>query len=203
MPKTVDDENLLVAAVITQAHGIKGWVKVKPFTDPEVNIFRYRNCYIDQWFDGVGNDVQLKQASRSGSKALYPVEIEQGREQGKGIVLKLKGVENRNQSEILRRANLYIEREDLEELDDDEFYWHQLEGLQVYSTQSAEGAEATPVLLGLVDHLIETGSNDVLVLKACKGSLDTKERLLPYRPEVVLEVDVESGKILVDWDPEF
>ena len=59
-------------------------------------------------------------------------------------------------------------------------------------------------LLGKVSHLIETGSNDVLVVKKCKGSLDTKERLIPYLPEQVVKlVDLENDIIEVDWDPDF
>ena len=52
--------------------------------------------------------------------------------------------------------------------------------------------------------MIETGSNDVLVVKKCKDSLDGRERLIPYLPDqVVLAVDLEAGSIEVDWDPEF
>jgi 16S rRNA processing protein RimM len=88
----------------------------------------------------------------------------------------------------------------LPELEADEFYWHQLEGLKVYSSYSTEDA---PVLLGEVSHLLETGANDVLVVKACKGSIDNKERLLPYRPEVIENIDLAAGRIDSLWDPEF
>ncbi len=58
-------------------------------------------------------------------------------------------------------------------------------------------------LLGQVDHLLETGANDVLVVKPCAGSLDDRERLLPYTDHCVLKVDLESGEMQVDWDADF
>lgn len=174
----VDKSDLLVVAVITQAHGIKGWVKVKSFTQPESNVCRYRNCYLDH------------------QGKLSPVEIEQGRPQGKGIVLKLKGIDDRNQSELLKRAQILVPVDAFEPLEDDEFYWHQLEGLQVKSA-------VTQQLLGQVDYLLETGSNDVLVIKPTADSFDDRERLIPYRPDVVLSVDLETSMIEVDWDLDF
>ena len=59
------------------------------------------------------------------------------------------------------------------------------------------------MLLGEVDYLIETGANDVLVLKPCEGSIDTRERLIPYLPgDVVTRVDLEQGLMEVDWFPD-
>ena len=56
------------------------------------------------------------------------------------------------------------------------------------------------MVLGEVDHLIETGANDVLVVRACEGSIDDRERLIPYLPgDVVTRVDPEQGVIEVDW----
>ena len=55
-------------------------------------------------------------------------------------------------------------------------------------------------LLGCVHHLIETGANDVLVVAPCEGSIDDRERLIPYLPdEVIRRVDLEAGRIAVDW----
>lgn len=82
------------------------------------------------------------------------------------------------------------------ELTDKEFYWHQLEGLEVFN-QAGE-------LLGDVSHLLATGASDVLVVKANHKSIDDQERLIPYVDEtIVLKVDIEAGKILVAWDADF
>ena len=85
-------------------------------------------------------------------------------------------------------------------LSGDDFYWHELEGLKVF-TRDDNGAE---VLLGVVDHMLETGANDVLVVKKCAGSVDQEERLIPWLLErVVLEVDIAAGSIQVDWPVDF
>ena len=80
-----------------------------------------------------------------------------------------------------------------------EFYWHQLEGLEVFTVDGE--------CLGKVHHLLETGSNDVLVVHATASSIDQRERLIPYLPDlpdqVVKGVDLENSRIVVDWDPEF
>jgi 16S rRNA processing protein RimM len=174
----IDKSSLLVVGVVVQAHGIKGWVKVKSFTQPETNIFSYASCYLEH----------------QGSINL--VEIEQGRPQGKALALKIKGVDDRNQSELLKRAQLLVPVESFEALPDDEFYWHQLEGLQVRLS-------STQQILGCIDYLLETGSNDVIVVKPSDDSIDDKERLIPYRPNVVLRVNLETQCVDVDWDLDF
>lgn len=58
-------------------------------------------------------------------------------------------------------------------------------------------------LLGVIDHLLETGANDVMVVKPCAGSLDDRERLLPYTGQCVLSIDLAAGEMRVDWDADF
>ena len=70
-----------------------------------------------------------------------------------------------------------------------EYYWHQLEGLEVVNLSGEN--------LGKVDRLLETGANDVLVLKG------EQERLVPYTPGVVVEVDLDKGRIQVDWEKDY
>ena len=111
------------------------------------------------------------------------------------MIAHLKGVDDRSQAEELKGLEISVPRAELPELTEDEFYWHQLEGLSVY---------AGDCLLGQVDHLLETGANDVLVVRACEGSLDKRERLVPWlRGDVVKGVDLAGSRIDVEWDPEF
>ena len=85
------------------------------------------------------------------------------------------------------------------ELGEGEYYWRQLEGLKVVVR-----GDAGEQLLGRVDHLLETGANDVLAVVPCEGSIDQRERLVPWLPErVVMNVDLDAGVIRVDWDPAF
>ena len=85
------------------------------------------------------------------------------------------------------------------ELSAGEFYWHQLEGMQVLSE-----FEGSVYRLGSVSRLLETGANDVLVVKGDEESLDQGERLIPYVPDqFVKSVDLQGRVIRVEWDPEF
>ena len=86
--------------------------------------------------------------------------------------------------------------EELPQLPEGEYYWHQLEGLDVFTTEDE--------CLGKVHHLIETGSNDVLVVRATDASIDQRERLIPYLPDqVIRSVDLAGSRLVADWDPEF
>lgn len=171
----------LVVGVITSAHGIKGWVKIKPFTE-SVGSFKRCGTY---WMREPGN------------KPAYAIKFVQLKTQGKMLIGEIDGVTDRNQAETLRKSEILVVADTLPSLGADEFYWHQLEGLQVVNESDNN------VLLGVVDHLLETGSNDVLVVKPCAGSIDQRERLLPYRPEVVLGVDLAAKTIAVDWQTDF
>lgn len=164
--------------------GIKGWLKVKSETEPAENIINYSPWYLK---------------TPHGLKVL---EVDDYAFRPQGLVVHFKGFDDRDQSLALGKAVVEIEKDQLPELESDDYYWHQLIGLQVLS--QFDGQEAAPVLLGEVKSLMETGANDVLVVAPCEGSLDAKERLVPYVPgQFVVEVSLERKQILVDWDPDF
>ena len=88
-----------------------------------------------------------------------------------------------------------MQAQSLPTLAEGDYYWRQLQGLQVWCQE-----EDKRELLGTVDYLIETGANDVLVVKASEDSLDDRERLIPYLPgDVVTRVDLEAGTLEVNW----
>ncbi|MDX1610260.1 MAG: ribosome maturation factor RimM, partial [Halofilum sp. (in: g-proteobacteria)] len=90
----------------------------------------------------------------------------------------------------LRHAEISVPVEELPEPADGEWYWHELIGLRV---ETSDGT-----VLGRVDHLLETGANDVLVVR------NGRERLIPWIPdEVIRAIDPEDGRMVVEWDPEF
>jgi 16S rRNA processing protein RimM len=165
-------------------YGLKGWVKIKSFTEPEANLLAYKDCYIS-----------------TDKKSWQAAKIDNGKVHGKGLVAKFAGFDDRTAVEDFGKFFIATKQSELPELEQGEFYWHQLEGLDVYSLHN-EGPNKK-ILLGKIDHLLETGSNDVIVVKASEGSIDDKERLLPYRPEVVMSIDLLSSSMEVDWDPEF
>lgn len=116
-----------------------------------------------------------------------------------GLVVHIKGMDGRDQAEDLGQVDIAVEKQQLPELTAGEYYWHQLQGLRVVSRY-----EGKDYAFGEVEKLMETGANDVLVVKPTDFSMDDKERLVPYVPEVyVKQVDLEAGVILVEWDPEF
>jgi 16S rRNA processing protein RimM len=176
------DGDLVVLGRISGVHGIKGWLKVRSFTDPIEGILDYPAWHVK---------------TAAGWEVL---EIDAGRRQGRGLVVHLPGCEDRDSAQRFVQADIAVPRAALPELERGEYYWNELEGLQVRSRL----ADGTTVLLGRVDHLLETGANDVLVVRACEGSMDRRERLLPWVPgAVILEVDLAARELLVDWDPEF
>lgn len=167
-----EDPRKLLVGRISGVFGVKGWVKVYSYTDPRDNILNYPRWYLKQ-----GGQWQA-------------VEVESGRKQGKAVVAKIEGCDDRDAALALRDVEIAIDRDQLEVLGADEFYWTDLIGLRVVTIDGIE--------LGEVDRLIETGANDVLVVKG------DRERLIPYvREQVVRSVDLEAGEIRVDWDPEF
>jgi 16S rRNA processing protein RimM len=171
-------EFLLVGRV-GAAHGIKGWVKVTSFTDPLENILDYL-----PW-------------TLRGADGEKTVKVTGSRMQGKSLVVQLDGETDRTRAEALFCGrDILVPATVLPTLDEDEFYWRDLIGLRVHHEDGRD--------LGKVSSLMETGSNDVLVVRGDADSIDTRERLIPWLPgDVVLNVDTAAGVISVDWDTEF
>ncbi|MBK3749344.1 ribosome maturation factor RimM [Stutzerimonas balearica] len=170
-------EDLLVIGKIVSVHGVRGDVKVYSFTDPIDNLLDYHS-----WTLRRGEEVRQ-------------VQVTKGRVQGNVLVASLKGVGDRDVARDYVDFEICIPRDLLPALDEGEYYWHQLQGLKVI--------DALGQLLGVVDHLLETGANDVLVVKPCVGSLDDRERLLPYTDQCVQQIDLVAGEMRVDWDADF
>jgi 16S rRNA processing protein RimM len=173
--------NLLDVGRITTVFGIKGWVKIHSDTEPLENIFSY-----NPWW--------LK--TRHGVK---PMEVEEFRPHGNGLVALLKGIDDRDKAQELCQVTISVERGQMAELGSGEYYWPQLEGLVVITEFEGQISR-----LGLVNRIMETGANDVLVVKGDADSLDEKERLIPYIPgQYVTSIDLDVGEMRVDWDPDF
>jgi 16S rRNA processing protein RimM len=115
--------------------------------------------------------------------------VAEGRKHGRGIVARLEGYENRDRAQGLIGADIALLKSQLPPLKAGEYYWAQLEGLRVVNREGRE--------LGTVSHLIETGANDVLAVQG------ERERLIPFTPGVIREVDLDEGVIRVDWEADF
>lgn len=105
------------------------------------------------------------------------------------VTARLPDVETRDDAEALVGAEIWVLRSQLPPSKPGEYYWVDLEGLRVATIEGVE--------LGTIAHLFNNGANDVIAIKG------ERERYLPYTPNVVREVDLDGGRMLVDWDPEF
>ena len=153
-------------------YGVRGWLKVFSDTEPREGIVNYPHWWI---------------RLRDGWKQYR---VEQGRRHGKTVIVKLDGIDDRDAAAELLGSEIAVEREQLPATAQNEYYWTDLEGLSVVSLDGTQ--------LGRIDHLLETGANDVLVVTG------ERERLIPYIPgQVIKTIDLEAGCMIVDWDPEF
>jgi 16S rRNA processing protein RimM len=159
---------------IVGLYGVQGWLKIESWTEPRTRIFDYQPWLLTA-APGVESEV-------SGVK---------GRPQGKGLICFLPGVDDRDKAAALVGQDIHVAREQLPPPGKDEYYWVDLEGLEVVTTEG--------VSLGRVSHLFATGANDVVVVRD-----GTRERLVPFiQGTYVRSVDLSGGRMVVDWDPEF
>lgn len=165
-------DRLLTVGRIVGIHGVDGWVKLESWTEPRLRIFSYRPWRLTL----AGSEFEAASA--------------QGHEQGKGMVAKLPGCDDRVAAAKLVGATIQVPRSALPKPKRGEYYWTDLEGLIVVTVDGVD--------LGKVSHLFATGANDVLVVRG------ERERLIPFvTGQFVKEVDLKAGRITVDWDPEF
>jgi 16S rRNA processing protein RimM len=152
--------------------GVHGWLKIESYSDPRTQIFRYR-----PWLMGREGELQ----------EIKPQNL---REQGKGVVLKLPDCDTREAAELRLGQEIWIPRSSLPPPKPGEYYWADLEGLEV---ETVDG-----IRLGRISHMLATGANDVMVVAG------ERERLIPFTPGHALQsVDLDAGRVVVDWDPEF
>ena len=171
-------QDFTILGKVTTAFGIKGWVKVYSYTDPIANILEYPTW----WLNIQGQWQEYK--------------VRDGKPQSKGLIAALTGVDDRDAALALSQIEIAVPTEQLPELEEDEHYWFQLQGLKVVNTEG--------VLLGQVKELFDSGGgNQVMTVQPCEGSAGQQQRLIPYVDPIVLTVDLESGEIQVDWDPDF
>ena len=165
-------DRLLTVGKIVGLHGVDGWVKIESWTEPRLQIFSYRPWRLTL----AGSELEVAST--------------QGHEQGKGMVAKLPGCDDRDAAAKLIGATIQVPRSALPKPKRGEYYWTDLEGLAVVTVEGVD--------IGQVSHLFATGANDVLVVRG------ERERLIPFViGQFVKKVDLDAGRITVDWDPEF
>lgn len=156
---------------IVAPYGIYGWLKIQPDTEALDGLLDY-----PEWW--LGRDQQWQK-----------YEVEAAKVHSNTLLVKLKGISDRDLAFALKGKQVAVPREQLPEPEENEYYWSDLIGLQVTNLQGVD--------LGTIAEVFETGANDVLVAKG------DRERLIPFVEQVVLDVDLDAKTMQVDWDAEF
>jgi 16S rRNA processing protein RimM len=156
-------------AKVSKPHGIKGDIKVYPFSENPESFKLYSSLV---FVDPVAQNAR-------------EIKLLHSRSQGRIAVLTLFGVVSRNDAEDLVGYEVWASKDDLPELTDDEYYWNDFEGMEVYT--------AKDIHLGHVASLMSTGAHDILIVSG-RGA----EYMIPVRDEFIVEINKADGKIIVD-----
>lgn len=164
-------DDWVVMGRIAAPFGIKGWVKIQPFSEDPGTLLDF-----ESWRVG-----------RGAQQTHYSVEAAQ--DHGKALVAKLAGIDDRDAAYALRGQEISVAKSALPPPEENEFYWSDLIGLRVVNRQGIE--------LGTVDSLMESGANDLLVVKGARA------HLIPFIAAFVGQVDLAGGTIEVDWGEDY
>ena len=158
------------------AHGVRGWLRVQSYTDPPQRLFEWST-----W--------QLQAQSKDKIGAIREVKLLEARPQGNGWIARLQGVEERDAASRLTGQMILVEYEALPPTEGREHYRDDLVGFEV---KNLDG-----VLLGAVDHYIDTPGNTVMVIQG------EREHLVPVTREHLRSVDKDARSLVVDWPEDF
>jgi len=156
----------IIIGKIGAAHGVRGDMKVYPLTDFPDRFNTIKKAYVDD----------------------KEINIISTRYQGNFVVMKVEGVNSREEVARFTNKLLKINRSDVPPLEDGEYYAFDIIGLQVINQDD--------VVLGEITEILKTGSNDVYITKAKDG----RQILIPALKKVVIEINIEDGFMKVIWD---
>lgn len=160
-------------ARVAAPFGIKGWVKLQVFTESPDSLDAYANWFL---------------RSSTGWESF---ELEDFAVNVKAVVAKFKGIDDRTAAERICKRDIGIPRDALDELEDGEVYWADLVGCEVIDTLGKSR--------GRIEGLMETGANDVLVVRSEKNAEST-EILIPFVDEYLANVDRQNKVVTVRWE---
>jgi 16S rRNA processing protein RimM len=170
-------DDLVLVGHISGAFGIQGWVRIRPYSDDADALLHAKTWWLDK-------------------PGLRDVDVMQAKSHGEDVVVQLMGVADRNAAEALKGATVQVRRSHFPVLDNGEFYWVDLIGLQVENLQG----EA----LGAVADLMDNGAHPILRVQAAPiGADKPKELLIPFVDRFVRTVDQTGRKIIVDRGLDF
>ena len=161
-------DNLVMIGEIVKPHGIRGEVKVYTYSERPENFSHYKQVVL--------------QAPAGDGTTVY--KVVKSRVQGKLAILQLEGLASREAAENLQGSSVWLEKTDLPELDGDEYYWHQLLGMRVFTDTGRE--------LGAVAGFFSTRAHDIMAVTG-----EGREYLIPVKEEIITEIDDRNGKLVV------
>jgi 16S rRNA processing protein RimM len=171
---------VVVLGEVIGAYGVRGWLRVRPFTQSPETLLEY-----EKWLlKGPGSD--WREFGRREASA--------GRMHSGSLVVALAGVETREAALAMKGAQIGVRRSALPAAGQDTYYWSDLAGLAVWNRAG--------VLLGEVAGLTEHGAHPLLRVTRPAGGRVT-ERLIPFVPAIVDRVDIDGGRIDVDWGEDY
>ena len=172
-------QRIEVVGKLGSTYGIRGWLRIYSSTEYAESIFDYQ-----PWFLKIKGQWQ-------------PTELESWKHHNHELIAKLKNVNDRETAQSLANVEIGVDLSVFPQLEEGDYYWHDLIGCNVVNLEG--------YVMGTVTEMMETGSNDVLVVRAnSKDAFGKQERLIPFLYEqVVKRVDLTTKTIEVDWDAGF
>lgn len=161
------ENSLLLVGRVVKTQGIKGHVRVFSFGEGTATFCRGKTIYL-----------------KNAQGVVTPFTIESSRAHRQLTILAVQGVNRIEEARELVGCLIYLPKDSLEELPADEYYWHQLIGLKVKTERGT--------FLGTLERIFSTGSNDVFVVQGGNGEI-----LIPATDEVVLQVDLKGGFLVI------
>ena len=159
----------VIVGQVAGVFGVKGWLKIRSETQPISNILNYSPWYLKQKDDWLCLNVIA------------------GQPHGKGLIAQLEGVNDRDAAAALMGCEIAIDRQQLPDTEEGEYYWSDLIGLEVQNLQGSS--------LGTIVEMMQTGANDVMVIRN-----QEHEYLVPFvMQHYVMRIDLDKGLMLVDW----
>ena len=162
-----DSSALIQLGFVGAPYGVRGWVKLRSHTDPPERLLEHRNLMLGR--DGVWQNYRIEASGRSGG----------------ALTVKLAGVEDRDQAQALRGAQICVPRSELPPRNDRDFYRADLIGCEVVNLAGRD--------LGSVRHFIETPAQVLMVVRG------VQEFWIPAVPQHLRRVDLEARRVVVDW----
>jgi 16S rRNA processing protein RimM len=163
-----DSSALIQLGFVGAPYGVRGWVKLRSHTDPPERLLEHRSLMLGR--DGAWQSYRIEASGRSGG----------------ALTVKLAGVEDRDQAQVLRGAQICVPRSELPPRDDRDFYRADLIGCEVVNLEGTG--------LGRVQNFMETPAQVLMVVRGAK------DVLIPAVPQYLRRVDLQARRVVVDWD---